>query len=1098
MASSASLPSSAESSSSARPCKYDVFLSFRGPDTRRSITSELYKRLDEQRGIKTFMDDRDLEVGDAISPTLLKAIEESRFAIVVLSPNYASSTWCLEELAKICECMKDQNRILPLFYNVEPTDVRHQKGSFEEAFSKYERRRSEKVQQWRDALNKVASFTGWHTKNYKTDRELAEEIVDSVCNRIRPFEIDLTLATGDFGEFEATKKAMGQVMKVLKDDNVTAVGVYGMAGVGKTTLVKHVSADAREKGIFHYAVMAVLSQSPDIAKIQGTLADMLGVKLEGETEFGRAVRLKREIMRREKILIILDDVWQIIELSKIGIPSYKELQKFKSKVLCTTRKSNVCHAMECQEKITLNILSERDSWNLFLRKAGTIPLESQNVARKVAGECKGLPIALIAVARALGDEDQEEWEKAAKRLEQSQYVNPNYEEDEENAFRCIRLSYDYLKNEDHKSCFLLCCLFPEDCNIEIEDLFRYAIGKRLFRDAQTMEEARGKLVTVIKYLKGSSLLLDSEEDGCVKMHDVIRDTALNIAQSEDGHRFFVKAGVGLKGWLPRGLHEGCTAISLMRNEIRKLPEDEVVCPNLQILLLNGNKELSEIPEKLIQNLKELRVLDLSNTSISVLPQSFSLLTNLQALYLDKCGELIDISVVGKLKKLEILRMRDCPGTQLSREIGHLTNLRILDVNRSWRGRMVTTPSKVISKLQKLEELYCGIEDRWCEPTERANLITFDELAGLSNLKILHVGFIPKNVEVAPDWDYICISVGRWPYTPQYKQRDRNSRTLFLTGTICTLPDWFIKAVTEKTEKLEYDSCKGMSDIVMEYDHGRLHKLKHLTVARSQHKLKELMNTTRRVETGPVFENLEELHLRDLIHLEELCVGALPPGSFSNLKVFHVFSVKILSSVSKFVQRLTNLEKLDLNYMEKLEYVFRCRWFNPEQAKLREMHLLSLIALRRICYGPAPRAMFRSLKILTIYGCELLQSLFASDVAQCLVQLEDLLVEDCPLLERVMEAVNKEKTFLPKLKNLVLKELPLLYGASGGVDIVCPSLEHLMVVDCPKLLFSTSSDLFEAFKSRNQFSFSASTSNPVQLDDPQLYQTLRGRASGFRS
>ncbi|XP_004296189.1 PREDICTED: disease resistance protein At4g27190-like [Fragaria vesca subsp. vesca] len=571
MASSASLLSSAESST-ARLSMHGVFLSFRGPDTRRSITSELYERLHKQRGIKTFMDDQDLEVGDPISPTLLKAIEESRFAIVVLSPNYASSTWCLEELAKICECMKDQNRILPLFYNVEPTDVRHQKGSFEEAFSKYERRRSEKVQQWRDALNKVASFTGWHTKNYKTDRELVEEIVDSVCNRIQPFEIDSTLATGDFEEFEATKKAMDQVMKVLQDVDVPAVGVYGMGGVGKTTLVKHVGAEARKTGIIHYAVMAVLSQSPDIAKIQGTLADMLDVKLEGETEFGRAVRLKREIMRREKILIILDDLWDKIELSKIGIPSYKELQKFKSKVLFTTRKLKVCHAMKCQEKINLNILSERDSWNLFLRKAGTIPLESQNVARKVAGECKGLPIALIAVARALGDEDQEEWDEAAKRLEQSKYVNPDHEDDEENAFRCIRLSYDYLKNEDHKACFLLCCLFPEDDDIKIEDLFRYAIGKRLFRDDNTMELARGRVVTVVKYLKGSSLLLDSEQKGCVKMHDVIRDTAIQIAKSEDG--FWVKAGYGLKGW-PHGLDEDCTAISLMRNTIRKLPEEEL-------------------------------------------------------------------------------------------------------------------------------------------------------------------------------------------------------------------------------------------------------------------------------------------------------------------------------------------------------------------------------------------------------------------------------------------------------------------------------------------------------------------------------------------
>jgi hypothetical protein len=167
---SASLPSSpAEPSSTARRWKYDVFLSFRGLDTRKGIVFELYDVL-HRRGIKTFKDDRDLEVGYAISPTLLAAIEESRFAIVVLSEKYASSTWCLDELAKICECMKDHNRILPLFYHVEPSDVRYRKKGFGEAFTKHEtsgRYTSEKLQQWRDALKQVASFSGWHTQNFK-------------------------------------------------------------------------------------------------------------------------------------------------------------------------------------------------------------------------------------------------------------------------------------------------------------------------------------------------------------------------------------------------------------------------------------------------------------------------------------------------------------------------------------------------------------------------------------------------------------------------------------------------------------------------------------------------------------------------------------------------------------------------------------------------------------------------------------------------------------------------------------------------------------------------------------------------------------------
>nr|XP_011457591.1 PREDICTED: probable disease resistance protein At4g27220 isoform X4 [Fragaria vesca subsp. vesca]XP_011457593.1 PREDICTED: probable disease resistance protein At4g27220 isoform X6 [Fragaria vesca subsp. vesca] len=1099
------------SSSEPRPWKYDVFLSFRGPDTRKGITAQIRDRL-RRSGIITFMDETDLRVGDVISPTLIKAIKESRFAIVILSKKYASSVWCLEELREICLSM-EESRILPLFFKIDPTDVRFQNNSFKKAFSKHEtsgRHASEKVNQWRADLYKVANISGWNTNDYKTHEELVDKIVESLRSRVTPDAIEFT---DDFQAFGATKEATDKVMKALTDDKITAVGVYGMGGVGKTSMVRHVAAQACRNGTFDKWIMAVVSQKLDLEKVQDTLAELLGFELKDKTEAGRADKLHKEIMRKEKLLIIVDDVWERTELSKIGIPTYNELQKCKSKVLLTMRILNVCNAMKCHEKIRLKVLSDQDSWTLFVRNAGTISFEStsfKEVAWRVAGECKNLPIALIAVARALADADQEEWEKAAERLKQSQRVNPNHEED---AFRCIRLSYNYLKDGDSKSCFLLCCLFPEDHDIKIEDLFRYGIGKRLFRDAQTMEEARGIVVSVVKYLKNSSLLLDSQKKGCVKMHDVIRDTAIQIAQSEEGHRFFVKAGCGLKGWRPRGLHEGCTAISLMRNEICKLPEEELVCQNLQILLLNGNEELSEIPEKLIQNLKELRVLDLSKTSISVLPQSFSLLTNLQALYLNSCGKLVDISVVGKLNKLEILSMRDCSLVELSREIGHLTNLKILDVNRHWGHGMVTIPSTVISKLQELEELYmvyCGFEeDGSCVaegPSERTNIIRSDELAALSNLKILQVGlsdesFIPKNVEVAPDWDYFCITINGISSSREYKQGDCNSRSLYLNGaTISTLPDWFKKAVTEKTEKLQYDRCRGMSDIVMEYDHGRLHKLKHLTVAGhcfdSYVYLKELMNITRRVETGPVFENLEELHLMDLIHLKELCVGELPPGSLTNLKVFHVYCGWILRSVSEFVQRLPNLEKLDLNNMDELEYVFRCEGFEPEQSKLREMHLLRLKSLKSICNGPAPHAMFQSLKILTIDRCILLQSLFASDVAQCLVQLEDLLVEWCPTLERVMEAVNKEKTVLPKLKNLVLKNLPKLYGAIAAVDIECPSLERLMVVDCPKLLFSTSSDLFEAFKSRNQFSFSASTSDPVQLDDPQLYLALRGRSYLF--
>jgi 3-dehydroquinate dehydratase len=115
-----------------------VFLSFRGKDTRYGFTDHLYNAL-IQKGIFTFRDDEELETGKPISQELLKAIEESRFAIVILSENYASSTWCLDELAEIVRCMKENEMIVvPVFYHVNPSNVRHQRGTFEEAFTKHE------------------------------------------------------------------------------------------------------------------------------------------------------------------------------------------------------------------------------------------------------------------------------------------------------------------------------------------------------------------------------------------------------------------------------------------------------------------------------------------------------------------------------------------------------------------------------------------------------------------------------------------------------------------------------------------------------------------------------------------------------------------------------------------------------------------------------------------------------------------------------------------------------------------------------------------------------------------------------------------------
>ncbi|XP_062028729.1 disease resistance protein RPV1-like [Rosa rugosa] len=152
------------SSSTSQSWTHDVFLSFRGYDTRNGFTGHLHRNL-VHRGIKTFIDGG-LKRGEEISSALLRAIEESKVSIVVFSKNYASSQWCLDELVKIVQCKESKQQIVyPVFYKIDPSDVRNQKGSFYEAFAEHESRfenDAERVTRWKTALTKVANLSGQH------------------------------------------------------------------------------------------------------------------------------------------------------------------------------------------------------------------------------------------------------------------------------------------------------------------------------------------------------------------------------------------------------------------------------------------------------------------------------------------------------------------------------------------------------------------------------------------------------------------------------------------------------------------------------------------------------------------------------------------------------------------------------------------------------------------------------------------------------------------------------------------------------------------------------------------------------------------------
>ena len=150
-----------EPTSPTRLEKYDVFLSFRGTDTRDNITSHIFTALDAKK-IETYIDYR-LERGTEISPSLLKAIKGSKIAVVIFSEHYADSEWCLEELSKIVDCMEKRGQtVIPVFYKVEPAHVRHQKDKFGEAFEEVRKKSTaDEVKSWRAALKAVANLSGY-------------------------------------------------------------------------------------------------------------------------------------------------------------------------------------------------------------------------------------------------------------------------------------------------------------------------------------------------------------------------------------------------------------------------------------------------------------------------------------------------------------------------------------------------------------------------------------------------------------------------------------------------------------------------------------------------------------------------------------------------------------------------------------------------------------------------------------------------------------------------------------------------------------------------------------------------------------------------
>ncbi|KAI9184751.1 hypothetical protein LWI28_000761 [Acer negundo] len=412
---------------------------------------------------------------------------------------------------------------------------------------------------------------------------------------------------------------LAKVMDLLNDDDVLRIGVWGMGGVGKTTLVQNLNNQLKGSSSTHQfgiVIWATVSQNLDLKKVQLQLARRLNLDDIMEESVQRlAIRLHRKLTE-VKFLLILDDVWEMINLDYLGVPQSEA--RIGSKIILTSRSLEVCREMKTDKEVKVVVLNDEESWQLFKQHSGSVStLENiEPLARVVAKECSNLPLAITIVGATMrGKTVIELWKDALNELRRSV---PFIRGIENNVFKPLKWSYDSLQGMNIKPCFLYCCLYPEDFSIEVKELVNCWLGEGLIDEHQNYEDSYNRGMAIIENLKDSCLLEHGADKGTVKMHDVVRDVAIWISSTlEDGCKSLVRSGIGLTRISEVEMSESLKRVSFMNNRIKELPDCGICCPKTVSLLLQGNSFLFRIADGFLQAFESLKVLNLSGNSCPV-------------------------------------------------------------------------------------------------------------------------------------------------------------------------------------------------------------------------------------------------------------------------------------------------------------------------------------------------------------------------------------------------------------------------------------------------------------------------------------------------